>query len=89
VAPQCDDLVRDGRAITVAAALQPKSSLFANTGEFGHFGSSAVLRGPNLNAYSERSVRSVRVECLSKFILFGERSLRRAMREYVAHYHAE
>jgi putative transposase len=26
---------------------------------------------------------------LSKFILFGERSLRRAMTEYVAHYHAE
>jgi hypothetical protein len=26
---------------------------------------------------------------LSKIILFGERSLRRAMSEYVAHYHAE
>ena len=43
-------------------------------------------RSPNLNAYSERWVRSVREECLSKLILFGERSL---MREYVAHYHAE
>jgi NNP family nitrate/nitrite transporter-like MFS transporter len=28
-------------------------------------------------------------ECLSKLILFGERSLRRALSEYVAHYHAE
>ena len=28
-------------------------------------------------------------ECLSKIILFGERSLRRALSEYVAHYHAE
>jgi putative transposase len=46
-------------------------------------------RSPNLNAHSERWVRSVREECLSKLILFGERSLRRAMREYVAHYHAE
>jgi putative transposase len=46
-------------------------------------------RSPNLNAYSERWVRSAKEECLSKFILFGERSLRRAMREYVAHYHAE
>jgi hypothetical protein len=26
---------------------------------------------------------------LSKIILFGERSLRRALSEYVAHYHAE
>jgi putative transposase len=46
-------------------------------------------RSPNLNAYSERWVRSVKEECLSKLILFGERSLRRAIREYVAHYHAE
>jgi hypothetical protein len=28
-------------------------------------------------------------ECLSKIILFGERSLRRALGEYVEHYHAE
>ena len=44
---------------------------------------------PNLNAYAERWVRSVKEECLSKIILFGERSLRRALSEYVAHYHAE
>ena len=46
-------------------------------------------RSPNLNAYSERWVRSAKEECLSKIILFGERSLRRALSEYVAHYHAE
>ena len=46
-------------------------------------------RSPNLNAYAERWVRSVKEECLSKIILFGERSLRRALSEYVAHYHAE
>jgi putative transposase len=46
-------------------------------------------RSPNLNAYAERGVRSVKEECLSKIILFGERSLRRALSEYVAHYHAE
>ena len=28
-------------------------------------------------------------ECLSKIILIGERSLRRALSEYVEHYHAE
>jgi hypothetical protein len=44
---------------------------------------------PNLNAYAERWVRSVKQECLSKIILFGERSLRRALSEYVEHYHAE
>lgn len=46
-------------------------------------------RSPNLNAYAERWVKSVKEECLSKLILFGERSLRRALGEYVAHFHAE
>src|SRR3981081_2095135 len=46
-------------------------------------------RSPNLNAYAERWVRSVKEECLSKVILFDERSLRRALSEYVEHYHAE
>ena len=44
---------------------------------------------PNLNAYAERWVRSVKEECLSKVILFGERSLRRALNDYVEHFHAE
>ena len=44
---------------------------------------------PNLNAYAERWVRSVKEECLSKVILFGERSLRRALSDYVEHFHAE
>jgi hypothetical protein len=46
-------------------------------------------RSPNLNAYAERWVRSVKEECLAKVILFGERSLRRALSEYVDHFHAE
>jgi len=32
---------------------------------------------------------TVKDECLSKIILFGDRSLRRAVSEYVAHYHTE
>ncbi|HEY1213794.1 MAG TPA: hypothetical protein VGE93_09215, partial [Bryobacteraceae bacterium] len=35
-------------------------------------------RSPNLNAFAERWVRSIKQECLSKLILFGEASLRRA-----------
>jgi putative transposase len=31
----------------------------------------------------------VKEECLSKVVLLGERSLRRAVCEYVEHYHAE
>jgi putative transposase len=46
-------------------------------------------RSPNLNAFAERWVRSVKQECLSKLILFGEASLRRALVEFVEHFHAE
>ncbi len=46
-------------------------------------------RSPNLNSFAERWVRSVKEECLSRLILFGERSLRRALRQYVVHYHEE
>jgi len=46
-------------------------------------------RSPNLNAFTERWVRSVKEDCLSKLILFSEVSLRRVLREYLIHYHAE
>jgi putative transposase len=46
-------------------------------------------RSPNLNSVAERFVRSVKEEALSRFILFGEKSLRHVLNEYLAHYHAE
>jgi transposase InsO family protein len=46
-------------------------------------------RSPNLDAFAERWVRSVKQECLSKLILFGEASLKRALTEFDEHYHAE
>jgi transposase InsO family protein len=46
-------------------------------------------RSPNLNAFAERWVRSAKEECLSKLILFGEGSLKRALSEFVDHFHAE
>ena len=46
-------------------------------------------RSPNLNAYAERWVRSVKDECLSRLMLFGEASLRHALTQYVDHYHQE
>ena len=35
-------------------------------------------RSPNLNAYAERFVRSIKEECLDRMIFFGQASLRRA-----------
>ena len=46
-------------------------------------------RSPNLNAFAERWVRSVKQECLSKVILFGEAPLSRVLAEYSRHYHSE
>ncbi len=46
-------------------------------------------QSPNLNAYAERWVRSVKDECLAKLILFGDRSLKRALHHYERHYHQE
>ena len=46
-------------------------------------------RSPNLNCYAERWVRTVKEECLSQLMLFGEGSLRRALREFETHYHEE
>jgi len=39
-----------------------------------------------LNAYAERSVESVKSECLDRIVLLGEGHLRAAVREFVDHY---
>jgi putative transposase len=46
-------------------------------------------RSPNLNAYAERFVRSIKESCLDRLILFGEQSLRTAIHNFVVHYHQE
>jgi putative transposase len=46
-------------------------------------------RSPSLNAFAERWVRSVKEECLSKLILFGEAALRKALTQFQEHYHTE
>ena len=50
---------------------------------------SLPARSPNLNAHAERWVRSIKQECLSKLILFGENSLRRVVSEFLEYYHQE
>ena len=46
-------------------------------------------RSPNLNAHAERFVRTIKESCLERMILFGEGSLRKAVHEFVVHYHRE
>ncbi|MBW2714399.1 MAG: transposase [Deltaproteobacteria bacterium] len=46
-------------------------------------------KSPNLNAYAERFVRSIKEECLNRVVPIGERHLREIVREYLVHYHQE
>jgi hypothetical protein len=46
-------------------------------------------RSPNLNAYVERYMRSMKSECLNRMIFFGESALRRALVQFTEHHHAE
>jgi putative transposase len=46
-------------------------------------------RSPNLNSYAERFVRSIKESCLERLVLFGEKALRKAIREFMTHYHGE
>ena len=46
-------------------------------------------RSPDLNAFAERFVLSVKSECLNRVIPLGERHLRHTLEQYVRHYHCE
>ncbi len=46
-------------------------------------------RSPNLNAFAERFVRSIKSECLAQIIPLGERHLRNTVADYTEHYHTE
>jgi hypothetical protein len=46
-------------------------------------------RSPNLNAFAERFVGSVKSECLARMVPLAEGHLRAAVRAFVDHYHEE
>ena len=84
----------DGLLISKRYLVHDRDLLF--TSEFLKMvGASGVVsvklpaRSPNLNAYAERFVRTIKESCLERLILFGEDSVRRAASEFTAHYHRE
>jgi putative transposase len=46
-------------------------------------------RSPNLNAYAERFVRSIKEECLNHLVLSSEEQLHYVLAEYLEYYHHE
>lgn len=74
--------------------IQDRSTLF--TGQFreilkggGVESLRLPARSPNLNAFAERFVRTIKESCLDHMILFGQSSLRKAVFEFAEHYHKE
>jgi transposase InsO family protein len=45
-------------------------------------------RSPNMNAFAERWVRTVREECVDRLLIVNESHLRCVLREYVVYYNA-
>ena len=46
-------------------------------------------QSPNCNPHAERFVKTIKYECLNHFVIFGERHLRRLIKEFVEHYMTE
>ena len=46
-------------------------------------------RAPDLNAYAERFVQTLKLECLDHFAILGDLHLRHLANEFLAHYHDE
>ena len=91
--PQFD---RPGRWLFAQGApsdSRPRSPLYAVFGEILESAGVQPIRlppkSPNLNAYAERFVRSIKEECLTRVVPLGEGHLRRLVYEYIEHYHRE
>lgn len=86
--------VEDGFLLEKRFLIMDRDSKYTE-GFMGHLDREGVkpvrcpVWAPNCNAFAERFVRSIKDECLNRMIFFGETSLRRAVREYMAHYQAE
>ena len=73
--------------------LHDRDSKFTAHGDtpLGGVGSKAIrlpVRSPNLNAYAERWVRTVREECLDRVIVLNESHLRWVLREFIHYYNS-
>lgn len=47
------------------------------------------VQAPNMNAFIERWIQSLQVECIDHFVVFGEDHLRYLIESYLAHYNGQ
>jgi putative transposase len=84
-----EGLLRDHRALICDRDRKWSGDVRRHLAEAGIRMVYTPVRAPNANAHAERFVRSIKEECLDRMIPIGERHVRRAVTEFVAHYHHE
>jgi transposase InsO family protein len=84
-----DGFMRDKRHLIVDRAAQFDQQFRRILNDAGVRTIRTAIATPNMNAFAERFVRTIKDECLTRMIFFGEAMLRRALSEFVAHYHEE
>ena len=86
--------VREGRGPACATLMRDYDTKYTAAFDAGLTAAGTEVRptpyrSPNLNAYAERWVQSIRTECLDEFVPLGLAHLDLLVGEYVAHYHVE
>lgn len=84
-----DDLLSDHRVLICDRDRKWSPDVRRLLGEAGVHVVQTPLQAPNANAYAERFVRSIKHECLDRIVPLGEHHFRRALQEFVGHYHRE
>ena len=84
-----DGLLSDHRVLICDRDRKWSQDVRRLLGEAGVDVVQAPFQAPNANAYAERFVRSIKHECLNRMVPLGERHFRRALTEFVDHYHRE
>ena len=85
----CDGFLRGARYVIVDRDPLYTRAFRSTLAEAGVNVVRLPARSPDLNAFAERFVLSVKSECLDRVIPLGERHLRHLLAEYVEHYHHE
>ena len=84
-----DGFLRDTRFLIHDRDPLLSSSFRATLGAVGVRTVKLPARSPNLNAYAERFVRSIKSECFGRMISLGENHLRASIHVFVSHYHID
>ncbi len=79
-------LLHDRSAKGISARSQPRESFHQRVAEMGIREVVTAPRSPWQNAYAERFIGSLRLECLDHIIVFNESSLRRIVETYFEYY---